>query len=596
MQILRLDNTKQNFMKKLLLALMLLLSSVSFASHIVGGEVYYDSLGNDTYRVTFEVYRDCSGSGYDNPLQYTVFTGAGAQFSTYAIPLPIPDTLPIIYDDPCVTPPTDICIERAIYVDTIILPATPDGYKIVYQRCCWANNIQNITNPGSWGITIETDVPGTALVQQFDNNCARFNNYPPIVLCSNLTLNFDHSATDIDGDSLVYSVCTPKTVDLGPTGTVAEPNPEYAPPYADVLWDAGFTGTQPFGPGSNVTIDPQTGMMDITPGLVGTYVMGVCVEEYRDGVLINSKTRTFGYRVVTCEVELPIEVSLLGAGVLIEGCSAAGFIIERTDADSTLTIQVEVSGTATNGVDYNNLASSITIPTGVFTDTIALTPFGDGVTEGNETVVFSIIVENPCENSFDTTTALLTIQDYIPMTIQWGDSTNICDELAETGMVWCAVQNGIGPYSYTWSPTPYANNDSIAFPATDLDPNLTEMSVNVIDACGQNISSGLIPVYNQCPLKVPNVITMNGDNINDEFIIRNIEDYDRVRLQIFNRWGNLVFETEDYQNDWTGLDANGQELLEGVYSYVVTPESEKYEYDDQEKTRYTAHGFVHIIK
>ena len=266
--------------------------------------MYYDSLGNDTYRVTFEVYRDCSGSAYDNPLQYTVFTGAGAQFSTYAIPLPTPDTLPIIYDDPCVTPPDDICIERAVYIDTIILPATADGYKIVYQRCCWANNIQNITDPGQWGLTIETDVPGTTLVGQFDNNCARFNNYPPIVLCSNLTLTFDHSATDLDGDSLVYSMCTPPTVDLGPSGTVAEPNPEYAPPYADVNWEPGFTGTQPWGPGSNVTIDPQTGSMDITPGLVGTYVAGVCVEEYRNGVLINRKTRTFGYRVGNCEVEL----------------------------------------------------------------------------------------------------------------------------------------------------------------------------------------------------------------------------------------------------------------------------------------------------
>jgi gliding motility-associated-like protein len=582
-------------MKKVLIALFLVISSTSFASHIVGGEVYYDSLGNDTYRVTFEVYRDCSGSGFDSPLQYTVFTDAGIIYSTFSITIPIPDTLPIVYDDPCVTPPTDICVERAIYVDTIVLPATVGGYKIVYQRCCWANNIQNIVNPGSWGLTIETNVPGTALVGQADNNCARFDNYPPIVLCSNLTFTFDHVASDIDGDSLVYSMCTPATVDLG-VGGIAEPNPEYAPPYADVTWEPGFSGAQPWGPGSNVTIDAQTGIMDITPGLVGTYVAGVCVEEYRNGVLINSKTRTFGYRVVTCEVELPIEVSLLGAGVLIEGCSAAGFIIERTGTDSLLIIQVEVSGSATNGVDYNTLASTITIPIGVATDTISIFPFSDNLTEGNETVIFSIIVENPCENSFDTTTAYLTIQDYIPMTISWGDSINICDEIGEYGALWCNVQNGLEPYNYTWAPTPYANNDSISFPATDLAPNLTYMSVNVIDACGQNISSGLIPVYNRCPLQVPNVITFNGDNINDEFIIQNIDDYDRVRVQIFNRWGNLVFESENYQNEWKGYDKSGKALEGGVYTYVVTPESDKYEYDDQEKTRYSAHGFVHIIK
>ncbi len=576
--------------------MFLIFSSMTFASHIVGGEVYYDALGNDTYKITFEVYRDCSGSGFDSPLQYTVFTPNGAIFSTYSIPLPIPDTLPIVYDDPCVTPPNDVCIERAIYIDTIVLPLTADGYYISYQRCCWANNIQNITNPGDWGITITTNVPGTNLVALGDNNCARFNNYPPIVLCSNNTLTFDHSAFDADGDSLVYSMCTPKTVDLGPTGTTAEPNPEYAAPYADVTWEPGFTGLQPWGPGSNVTIDPQTGMMDITPGLIGTYVAGVCVHEYRNGILINQKVRTFGYRVVTCEVELPIEVSLLGLGELIEDCSAAGFVIERTNVDSTLTIQILISGTATNGVDYNFLSSSITIPAGVATDTIAITPFADNLTEGSETVIFSLIVQNPCENTFDTTTAYLTIQDYIDLSITWGDSTNVCDEIGEWGSVWCNVQGGVAPYTYFWNPTPYANNDTIAFPATDLPPNLSYMNVDITDVCGKGITSGLIPIYNQCPCKVPNVITMNGDGVNDEFIIRNIEDYDRVHVQIFNRWGNLVFESTDYQNDWKGEDVSGKPLEAGVYTYVVTPESIKYEYDDEQKTLYTAHGFVHILK
>ena len=583
-------------MKNLLVVMFLIFSSMTFASHIVGGEVYYDALGNDTYKITFEVYRDCSGSGFDSPLQYTVFTPNGAIFSTYSIPLPIPDTLPIVYDDPCVTPPNDVCIERAIYIDTIVLPLTADGYYISYQRCCWANNIQNITNPGDWGITITTNVPGTNLVALGDNNCARFNNYPPIVLCSNNTLTFDHSAFDADGDSLVYSMCTPKTVDLGPTGTTAEPNPEYAAPYADVTWEPGFTGLQPWGPGSNVTIDPQTGMMDITPGLIGTYVAGVCVHEYRNGILINQKVRTFGYRVVTCEVELPIEVSLLGLGELIEDCSAAGFVIERTNVDSTLTIQILISGTATNGVDYNFLSSSITIPAGVATDTIAITPFADNLTEGSETVIFSLIVQNPCENTFDTTTAYLTIQDYIDLSITWGDSTNVCDEIGEWGSVWCNVQGGVAPYTYFWNPTPYANNDTIAFPATDLPPNLSYMNVDITDVCGKGITSGLIPIYNQCPCKVPNVITMNGDGVNDEFIIRNIEDYDRVHVQIFNRWGNLVFESTDYQNDWKGEDVSGKPLEAGVYTYVVTPESIKYEYDDEQKTLYTAHGFVHILK
>lgn len=580
-------------MKKLLLALVLLTNSSVFASHIVGGEVYYDSLGGDMYRVTFEIYRDCSGSDFDNPLAYTVFTAAGAVYNQYTINLEPADTLPIVYDDPCVTPPSGVCIERAIYIDTILLPATADGYYISYQRCCWATNIMNIVDPGNWGLTISTTVPGTTLVGVEDNNCARFNNYPPIVLCSNNTLTFDHSATDIDGDSLVYSVCTPKTVPLagGPTY-----DPENAAPYTDVNWEAGFSGTVPFGPGSSISIDAATGQMLITPNLVGTYVAAICVEEYRDGVLINQKMRTFGYRVVVCDVEEPMEVILLGAGEMIEDCSSAGFIVLRDDTTSAITIEVVVSGTATNGTDYSFIQDSITLPVGVFTDTLVVTPYADNLIEGDETLIFSVIVPNPCDSTFDTTTAFITIIDYINMTMTFGDSVNICDEFGEYGSIWCNVQNGVAPYSYWWSPTQYANNDTITFPATDLNPNYNPMNVIATDACGKEITSDLIPVYNQCPCQIPNVITMNGDNVNDEFIIQNIDNYDRVHLQIFNRWGNLVYDNEDYENDWKGYDKSGEPLIEGVYTYVVTPLSEKFEYDDAQKTLYTAHGFVHIVK
>ena len=579
-------------MKNLLFLLFFGLSSNLFASHIVGGEVYYDSLGNDMYKVTFEIYRDCSGSNFDNPLNYTVFNGDDSFFNMYTIPLPTPDTLPIVYDDPCVTPPNDICIERAVYIDTLFLPTNAIGYYVSYQRCCWAANILNITNPGSWGITIKTTIPGTNLVSQ-DNNCARFNEYPPIVLCSGQTLDFDHSATDMDGDSLVYYLCDPKTVDIG---VGAEPNPEAPEPYANVPWDVGFSGVQPLGPGSNINIDPQTGMMNITPNQIGTYVAAVCVEEWRNGVLINQKSRTFGYRVVVCDVIVPMQVDLLGAGTLIEDCGSAGFIVSRDDSTDAVDLQIFLSGQATNGVDYNFLPDTLTMAAGVGTDTISITPVLDGLMEGNEDLIFNIVIENICEGTFDTTTAYITIEDYVNMGIEYEDSINICDDAGEWGELWVTVSNGVGPYSYSWSPTQYADNDTITFPASDLDDNLNFMYVGVYDQCGKNIESGPIKVYNRCPLGPPNVITANNDNVNDLFIIANVEDYDAVHLMIFNRWGNLVYDNENYQNDWDGTDMNGKELIEGVYTYVVTPESEKFIYDDVDKTKYTAHGFVHIVR
>jgi gliding motility-associated-like protein len=578
-------------MKNFLLSALLFIGFGASASHIVGGEVYYDSLGNNQYRITFEVYRDCSGAAYDTPLWFTVFNANGSFYSEYSISLPVPDTLPVIYDDPCVTPPTDICVERAIYVGIFTLPSTSEGYYISYQRCCWAANIQNIVNPGSWGITITTFIPGTNTVSA-PNNSARFNEYPPIVLCSGQTLDFDHSAFDLDGDSLVYTLCDPLTV----SSSVSEPNPENPAPYTAVPWEPGFSGTVPFGPGSNVIIDSQTGMMNITPGVTGTYVASVCVEEWRDGVLINTKSRTFGYRVVVCDVIEPMQVNVLGLGTLIEDCGSTGFIVSRDDTTTSITLQLFLSGTSTNGEDYNFLPDTIIMPIGVATDTISITPFLDNLVEGDETLIFNIVVENICDGTYDTTTAYVIIQDYTSMTIDWLDSLNLCDETGENGLLWCAVGNGIPPYGYYWEPLPSVNNDTLIFSATILDENLNMVYVTALDQCGKTIGPAPIKVYNRCPVSAPNVITANSDGINDLFIVKNLGDYDRVKLVIVNRWGNLLFESDNYLNNWDGKDKGGKELEEGVYFYTVIPESEKYIYDEPTKSQYIVHGFFHIIK
>ncbi|MGJ1421893.1 Ig-like domain-containing protein [Sphingobacterium spiritivorum] len=66
------------------------------------------------------------------------------------------------------------------------------------------------------------------------------------------------------------------------------------------------------------------------------------------------------------------------------------------------------------------------------------------------------------------------------------------------------------------------------------------------------------------PLIVPNVITPNGDNINDKFVLKGIETYDRVSLTIINRWGNEVYRNANYDNNWEGLNLNA-----GTYFYII---------------------------
>jgi gliding motility-associated-like protein len=561
------------------------------ATHIVGGEIYYDSLGNNQYKITFEIYRDCGpgNSDFDNPLQYRIFYGNGALWSDFAVDISSRNILPVVYDDPCVTPPDDICIERAIYIDTVTLPFDVGGYFITYQRCCWANNIDNVTNPGDNGITLTTFVPGSALTD-VHNQGARFINYPPLVLCNNNTLTFDHSAFDPDGDSLAYEIIAPFS-----GGSSLDANPlETPPPYTDIVWEPTYSALVPFGAGSSVTIDPVTGMMDFSPNLIGTYVAGVAVKEYRNGILINTKTRTFGYRVVACEVEIPVEVDVTGAANLIEDCGFSGFIVSRTDTTTTLDVQVLLSGTAINGTDYSYIPDTLTIPIGVFSDTIGISAFLDGLVEGVETVEFNIIIEHPCDGTFDTTSISIEITDYIDMVVTYLDSTNFCADQGETAQLWCNVENGVPPYLYDWGPGLFPNNDTVTVLPNMVQPNLNQFNIGITDACGKTVDVSPINVYNQCPLVVPNVMTANGDGTNDALIITNWEDYDKVSLTIFNRWGNIVYENSDYKNDWMGIDKGGKQLTEGVYFYLVTPTSEKYEYDDVKDNLYTAHGFFQL--
>ncbi len=78
--------------------------------------------------------------------------------------------------------------------------------------------------------------------------------------------------------------------------------------------------------------------------------------------------------------------------------------------------------------------------------------------------------------------------------------------------------------------------------------------------------SGLIELSlkEKSSLKIPNVITPNGDNHNEYFIITGATE--KFSLSIYNRWGSIVYHDPDYQNNW-----NGKELSKGTYYYKINP-------------------------
>ena len=270
--------------------------------------------------------------------------------------------------------------------------------------------------------------------------------------------------------------------------------------------------------------------------------------------------------------------------LLYEGCNAAYFTFDRPDASNDFVVYFDVGGTATPSLDYPEISDSLIIPAGQFSDTLFIYPNLDTISESTENVVLNVIYER-CSGSFDTTTANIYISDYPPLFLSLPDSLNICSELFESAMIQSEWGGGIEPKSLIWSNG--ANQDSII-----VSPDSTQYFIlNIVDGCNQEISDSTL-VWNQCPIENINVFTPNSDGINDFFVPVNLDDYPNPSVLIYNRWGKLVYVNEDYQNDWTGTHyESGDKLKEGIYYYIVDPESKKYNYNST-----LISGYVHLIR
>ncbi len=285
-----------------LIAFLFLLNTTKVsATHVVGGEMTYRCLGNNEYEITLRVYRDCFfgdlDAFFDSTASVGIFDANNLLVDTLNIPYTgINDTLEVELPDSCLQIPSTICVHTTIYKDTVTLLPSSGGYTIAYQRCCRNATVQNIFDPLETGATFSVRISELAL--QECNTGAQFGDWPPIFVCVNDPIVWDHSAFDPDGDSLVYSLCTPLS---GGTLLMGMPQPPAAPPYNTVVWkDPPYNLDNLMGGPDPLKIDAQTGELTGTPNVIGQFVVGVCVEEYRDGELISILRRDFQYNVGIC--------------------------------------------------------------------------------------------------------------------------------------------------------------------------------------------------------------------------------------------------------------------------------------------------------
>ncbi|HMU13727.1 MAG: PKD domain-containing protein [Bacteroidetes bacterium] len=289
-------------MRKLAALLVtLLVAHLTYATHLVGGVLYYEDLGGGQFQVTLKMYLDCgpgntNQTGFDGTASIAAYSANGQLFQSWTVPLgPVAD-VPIVWNNPCLSPPSTICVQEGSYVQTITLPSGTGGYTLSYQRCCRSPVVINLLNPGDQGLTCTVTIPDTDV--SGPNSSPSFDAYPPIALCMGTDMAFSHAATDADGDQLVYDLCAPF---VGGTALAPMPVPPNGPPFDPVTWAMGYSVSNMIDASPGLAIDPASGWMSLTPTMIGSFAVGVRVKEFRDGVQLSEVIRDFRFDVVPCQ-------------------------------------------------------------------------------------------------------------------------------------------------------------------------------------------------------------------------------------------------------------------------------------------------------
>lgn len=138
--------------------------------------------------------------------------------------------------------------------------------------------------------------------------------------------------------------------------------------------------------------------------------------------------------------------------------------------------------------------------------------------------------------------------------------------------------------SYSWSPITGLDNPNIKNPQANPEFT-TEYTLTVTGTGGCSVEATIKVVVLQ-EIFIPNVFSPNGDGKNDQWVIRNISDYIGTKVQIFNRYGQKVFQNDNFILPWDGV-LGGKPLPVGSYYYIL-------DLANKSKTRYK--GSVTILR
>lgn len=240
-------------------------------------------------------------------------------------------------------------------------------------------------------------------------------------------------------------------------------------------------------------------------------------------------------------------------GTLTEGCGDAVITIEVPSQDAGANVQLAYRGGGVEASDLDGSINTVTIPNGTTTVSFPINAISDDLQESSEELTIVATWVSACgSTASDSITVVL--QDYEPMDITSNDVFLGCDQ--DSVRVDALVHGGLGSTTTIWENgntgdhtyVPGLVNGSYTVSATDECPRTVTVDVNVSSGCG---------------IHVPNVITPNNDGMNDAWVIDGLFRSNHT-VTVFNRWGQVIFESKNYNNTWRAAGVS-----DGTYFYEI---------------------------
>lgn len=416
----------------LLLSLFLgLFGGVSQATHMSGGEIYWECIGPNQYRITMVIYRDCFGINVDPSYNLVLTSPCGNRNLTVTTPggVEISQLCDIELPNSTCNGGTLPGIQQYIYTGVITLPPC-DSWTVSYTNIYRNAAVANLTNPGQQRTYIR------AVFNTVDapcNDSPQFTNTAIPYVCLGYPITYSFGAFDPESDSLSYQLIPAMGIAGAPLNYVA-PN----------------TGAVPI-PG--LTLDPATGEVNFTLNTIGNWVVVVQVNHWVDGVIVGHIIRDMQFVAYPCD-NIPPDPStglvqdMTGQATqtgprAVEVCQSGDFcfdmVISDPNANNILTafsnVQQNLPGSTFSYSGTNPITASVcwTASTG----TAGYYPFIVNVNDGACPIP-----------AFQTYIYAVRVLPGLTATLEVVDEN--CLGTAD-GSISANITAGTGPYSYTWS-------------------------------------------------------------------------------------------------------------------------------------------------